>query len=129
MGRKLAYLAEYIDQNGIHHTAVHFYDRMTGIVDMMRDVKFDDGNYPLIDAELFQQELAEAEWRKAHPRFEMKAGRSNGHDCFNVHDNDNECLVAIFFNEDDAVEYTAMLNENATYLLSVKDLDVEDPFI
>ena len=40
--RKIPYLAKFNDSEGHEHFAIHFYDRITGFVDMMRDVKFDE---------------------------------------------------------------------------------------
>lgn len=128
MGRKLAYLAEYTGTDGLHHTAVHFYDRNTGIVDMMRDVKFDDGNYPFTDAVLFQHELEDEEWRKVHPRFEVRHGDADSQERFNVFDNERKRVVAIFFSGHDAAEYAEVCNENDMYLDDASQLD-EDPFI
>ena len=41
MKKDIPYFAEYTDSEGITHDAVHFYNRLTGFVTMMKDHQFD----------------------------------------------------------------------------------------
>lgn len=128
MGQKLAYLAEFTDANGVHHTAINFYDRTSGIVDMMRDVKFEDGNYPLTDVEMLRYQREHELWKKLHPTFIVKPGKCNGEECFKIWNTDTDNAVAFFFSKEDADKYVNVLNENDTYLDDTECLD-DDPLI
>lgn len=128
MGHKLAYVAEYVDANRMRHVAVHFYDRTTGIVDMMRDVKFEDMDYPSADLELLRHQQKHDAWKKAHPAFAVKPGECNGTGCFNVLDMSADNVVAVFFNEDEACQYADVLCQNEEYLHDVEDLE-DDPML
>ena len=41
MKKEIPYFVEYTDSEGITHYAVHFYNRLTGFVTMMKDHQFD----------------------------------------------------------------------------------------
>lgn len=128
MGQKLAYLAEYTDANGVHHTAVHFYDRVTGMVWMMRDVKFDGMRYPETDAEMLMYQQEHDAWKKSHPMFIVKCGHYNDAECFNVWNTSADNVVAVFFNEDEASQYAEVLNQNDMYLDDASSLE-DDPML
>lgn len=112
MSRKVKFLAEFTDSNGVKHTAIHTYDNLTGIVDMMRDHKFEGCSYeskPIVE-----------EYR----RYVVQSS-SLMDNAWCVLDTTNQNLIGTFLNKEDAEEYALIREGNSKYL---EDID-DDPFL
>ena len=111
--KAIRFFAEFTDSNGICHHAVHIYHPETGMVDMMRDVKFPDMQYPCVDAETYKYEQEAQEWK----RYVTKIVG----DVIQVIDVKKDRCIAKFYDTKLAAEYCEQMNLDDTCLDKLED--------
>ena len=121
--RKVKFLAKFTDSKGVGHTAIHSYDRVTGFVDMMKDYKFEDGNYPFTDAEYERLRDEQEKFERESRRFQVVENSEEG--SWKVQDTVKDITIATFFNKEDAEDYALIREGNDKYLSEIED----DPFL
>ena len=121
--RKVKFLAKFTDSKGVWHTAIHSYDRVTGFVDMMKDYKFEDGNYPFTDVEYERLRDEQEKFERESRRFRVVENSEEG--SWKVQDTVKDIAIATFFNKEEAEEYALIREGNDKYLSEIED----DPFL
>lgn len=103
------FYAEFTDEHGKVHHAIHKYHPTSGIVDMMKDFKDANFIYPNCDAEIFRYE----EEYKNYKRYVLahKANQSE----IKVYDTQEDCFIAKFYDNKLAKEYCEWMNLDDKY--------------
>lgn len=114
MSGVILFLAEFTDERGVGHHAIHKYHPTSGIVDMMKDFKDKNLSYPLCDAETWQYEQDSKRYRLVE-----------GKDKISVVDTVADKTVAVFYDSKLASEYCEQMNLDDKYADKLED----DPWL
>lgn len=104
--KRVLFYASYRDKNGFEHHTVNAYDRLSGLVLMMRDLIFDDI-------------AAVPSYEEDSKRFQVTEDSCN--QVFLVWDTVKDCSVATFYDKNAADEWCELKNLDEKYLDDLED--------